>query len=177
MEFVSGVLNASTQQATITIASAGTVGNATITAVILAQTMMFWGGYTTSAGNANSNNDPYAQLTTTTNIALTRQGSAAFTSIAVLTAVVFKSADAQSSNHIVDTIPNSTASKNTTITAVVVAKTAISYLGQSGSSTTTTEAINQAAVFVAGTTAVTEQRNSSASATTLIVGCNAMEFK
>jgi hypothetical protein len=176
LEFNSGILNSSTQAATIQIASAGTSNTATITSVTTSQTATMYGGLITSNGSGAGNVYAYAQLTNGTTLTVTRNSNAAVTTTVPVTVMEFKAANVNSLNRAKTTIASSASSQTATITAVNTSLTAISHLGMSDSAAGTAIGDNLGDASLTNATTVTMARGTS-NTNSLDNSWEAIEFK
>ena len=175
LEFVSGVLNSSTQTYSITIADTTSSGTATISAVTLAQTAMVHGGRSRT-GVWLPATLGYAQITDTTTVTHTRTGT---TNVTVLngTVVEYKTASITGVDRGTNTIAALATTQDSTIGAVTAAQT---YVSQHGDTTSPAHPVNPAAdcawSLLQSTTAVRSGRNLTDTTDAKITSWEAIEF-
>lgn len=139
LEFNSGILNSSTQELSPSLTTTSTSNTASLSAVTMGQTMLVWGGFTTTiTTTSHANTFPCVVLTSTTQATISRVDTTTGTTTATVTVLEFKAASVKSINRAKTTMTAS-ASQGTTISAVTTTKTAINYLGNTYSTTSTNQ--------------------------------------
>lgn len=176
IEFASGVLNSSTQQAKPSY-TGSTTGTSTITAVTTGQTMLINGGWYLTGGSATADvYRPYLALTDGTTITSTMSTTSGSTTSNPVGVVEFKASDIKTLNRGTITMGAGTASNTASITAVNLAKTIPNYLGNN----TTGSGVNDESRKIANltlpnsTTPTTARTNSTSVIT--VTGWETIEF-
>lgn len=175
VEFASGILNSNTQQGAVSGTS--TSQTATISAITMAQTMLFYGGckYTGGAGTTPVV-DLQLQLTSTTQVTGTAGTSVSGTMSAPFSVIEFKSASIKSLQRGLISMSTAQTSNTATITSVNTAATIANYLNfwNSGTASNTYD-IKAATIQLTNATTITSNRHGTSS-TTDSVSYEAIEF-
>lgn len=180
LEFKPGILNSSAQRGTIAVTAS--TNTATITSVATANSMLVWGGTSsTDTTNAGWGASLYLTLTNGTTVTATANGTitGGTTSTAYYTILEFTPAYINSVNRGIITIALSTTSNTATITAVNTALSLANFTGWSAESGAANANDNLCFTNLALTnaTTVTAARNTTTASFTANQGWEVISFK
>jgi len=173
ISFGSGVLNSNTQQISITIAASTTSNTAAVSSVTTNKTWFSYGGF--QGTSTAFNRLPRITLTSATVATANRTNGTSSTMTINGSIVEFKSADITSINRGTNVIASGSTSQATTITSVNTAKTFVSFLGFSPSTSVTAFSQTVPANTLASSTSVSSDRNTSTT-NTVTSSFEAIEF-
>lgn len=173
LQFAAGILKSATQETTTTLTAAASA-NATISAVTMANTMVAFGGFSGTNSNDDRSKNPYAQLTSTTNIAVTRTSSTDNVTL-VATAMEFNSGYIKSAQRGTQGIGSGLTTADATISSVSTTKTVVGFLGCSFSAIVTRNDFGSVNLALNSATTVRASRSAS-DTNTATAAYEAIEF-
>lgn len=163
----------------ITIAINATSATATISSVTTGNSVIFFGGFTTTNTSTTYREIlPRAELTNATTVTVYRDTASASQTVTVRGTVVEFTAGALAGTNVQTgtiTVAASALTGTATISAVTTARSVVFYLGNTLSTTTTSPQVAHCRVDLTNTTTVTATRGSSSTAV-LTVGYAVVEF-